>query len=86
MENYVFVSVSQKENRIQSKDKKPPVNIKQHSCTHHQTTPNAFEGEQTKDVSTEVNVLNLLIKSRMKALQNYRAREEVLYPFDLKPN
>lgn len=70
--------VGQKENRIQSKDMKSPGNVKQHSCTHHQVTPNAFEGEQTQDVSTEVNVLNLLIKSRLKALQNYRAREEVL--------
>ncbi|PIK39195.1 putative myosin-11 [Apostichopus japonicus] len=52
-----------------------------HSCiyrAHHRSGPEAPKDDPNVDALKEVKILNLLIKSRLKALQSYRAREESL--------
>lgn len=54
-----------------------------HSCihgAHHRSGPEAPKDDPNVDALKEVKILNLLIKSRLKALQSYKAREESLYP------
>ena len=41
------------------------------------------EEKKEKDRQKEMKVLELLIKARRKALENYKARQEALYPLRL---